>query len=176
MTEKKVIVSGLTLKYTGLFDMYELFALIDRWCKENGYDREEHKHEVIVNAQGTQVDLEVKPNRTISDYIKHIIEMRIKAADLKTVTVEVDGKTRKLQEGTVSIAFGAKQTSDLEGKWVSNAFSYFFRVIMDKYLYSGYISDYEGRLKQDTKMLYTEISSYLNTNKYRFPQAAGERP
>ena len=168
MVEKKLVISDLTLKYTGLFNLQELYYVIDRWSKEMAYDKEEHKHEVQVHSDGVTVNIDTRPYKKISDYIKHIVKCRIQGDKLKDVVVKVDGKETKLQEGTITIILDGYQQTDWEGKWVSNAFSYFLRTIIDKYIYSGYLENYESILKDHVKQLYAEISSYLNMNKYRF--------
>ena len=168
MAEKKAIITGLKLKYEGLFDLKELYHVMERWFKEMGYDKDDYGHEYKVFEDSKVLNLDIRPYRSVSEYVKLMMIIKITCANLKDVVVKIDGKDTKLQDGDVTFVFNGYVISDYEKRWVANAFSYFLRVIIDKYLYSGYMRDFEGLCKEDVSSIYTELSAYLNINKYRF--------
>ncbi len=168
MTEKRVVVSGLKLSYSGLFNLEEFYAVFERFIKEMGYDKKEVQHDVKVFEDEKVINLDLRPTRTVSDYVQFLLVIKFNASKVRDVIVNLDGKDVKLQKGDVSVTFNGYVFTDLEGKWMSNALTYFFRVIIDKYIYAGYIKDFDSILKDDVNTLYTEMSSYLNINKYRF--------
>jgi hypothetical protein len=168
MAEKKAVISGLSLKYLGLFDMKEFYSIIERWLKDMGYDKDDYTHEYNVFEEGKVIKIELRPYRSVSDYVKLYMKINIVANNLKDVIVKIDEKDTQLQDGNVSVVFAGFVITDYEKRWVSNALSYFFRVIIDKYLYSGYIRNFEKLMMEDINLLYEELSSYLNLNKYRF--------
>jgi hypothetical protein len=170
MSEKKLIISGLKLNYVGLFNLHELYSIIERYFKDMGYDKDDKKHEVKVFKEGKTIDIDMRPYRSVSDYAKLVIKMVLSVQDAKDVVVKIDGKDVKLQEGKISFTFDGFVITDYEKRWVTNAMAYFFRVLIDKYLYSGYIKEFDDLCREDINLLYNEISSHLNINKYRYSE------
>ena len=146
----------------------EFYSIIERWLKDMGYDKDDYTHEYNVFEEGKVIKIELRPYRSVSDYVKLYMKINIVANNLKDVIVKIDEKDTQLQDGNVSVVFAGFVITDYEKRWVSNALSYFFRVIIDKYLYSGYIRNFEKLMMEDINLLYEELSSYLNLNKYRF--------
>ncbi|MFT4310700.1 MAG: hypothetical protein ACMXYC_03640 [Candidatus Woesearchaeota archaeon] len=167
MGERLIVVEPKNLSYTGYFKLNELYYIIEKWLKEMGYDKKEKEHDVMVYPEGKTIFVRLIPDKSVSEFIKHVIEIKLHISNLKDVTITVDGKQTAVQEGKINIMIRAIQEGDQENRF-TQPFWYFMRLVIDKYLFANFINDHTSILKDDVHMLYTEMSAYLNINKYRF--------
>jgi len=166
MSEQKIIVDNLELRYEGLLSIKDLYKLIDDWLKENGYDKVEKLNMEKVSEGGKYIELVLEPEKYLTDFIKNIIKIRLIGRNIKEVEVERDGKKEMMNEGEIYIRFDAVLETDYEGRWEQRPTFYFLRVLVDKYVYKFYTGKYEAGLKKDLMELHTQIKSFLNLYKY----------
>ena len=166
MAERRIIVDHLKLSYEGLFNATELYALIDDFFREKGYDKREVKNEEQVTPNGKYVDLVLQPWKKITDYIRHIIRVDIKMFHLTEVEVEKDGHKVKLHKGRVNITFDGFLDSDYEHRWDQKPFYFFIRTIFDKFIYKSYMEEYAGILVDNINQLNKTIKAFLNLYRY----------
>ena len=102
MAERRVIVDGLKLKYKGLFNVEELYKLIDHWFREKAYT----KHELVCQEQvfkdGREIKVVKEPYKKITDYAKFVINVTINISSMKDVTIERDSKKLNLNDASLS--------------------------------------------------------------------------
>ena len=166
MSEKKIIIDESEIAYEGLFDLKELYALIDEFLKQKNYDKVEKTNQEFVGQSGKEVSYVLTPYMTISDFVKKHIKISLSAKDLKDVEVEIDGVKRKMQQGKLSILLSGIIETDYEGRWEQTAFYYFIRTLFNKYVYRQHNQDFEGQIQSDVHMLREQIGGLLNL--YRF--------
>ena len=164
--ERKLLVSGLTLEYEGLFDSPELFKFIEDWFKTHGYEKHEIKNIERVTEKGKQVQLEQMPYRDINDYTRFEVYMRIRINDLTEAKIKRQGKEFKTNKGTVSVNMDAFLATDIRYRWEGHPFRFFLRTIFTRFINKEYIRTYEQRLIEDVKNFHGELKSYLNLNRY----------
>lgn len=167
MPEKKVVVPAITLKYSGLFDLQDLLLVYEHWLKSTGYDKQEITHELKVFEDGKHLMMLLRPDYSPSDYVKYILETKIIGEKMKDTVVSLDGKKVALLEGNISISIEGIMISDQANKMSNNAWWYFLKLLIDKYIYAGYIKDFDALLRKHVYALHAEISAYLNVTKYR---------
>ena len=166
MVEKYVVVDKLRLTYEGLFNVSELYKLIDGWLRTKSYDKHELKNIEKVRPEGKFIEIELFPWKKLTDYAISLIRLRIIMTDIKEVEVEREGKKAKMNQGTVHMVFDGMLETDYEKRWESKPIFYFLRAIVDKYIYRSYLDGYKQVIMQDVNQLHTQIKAFLNLYRY----------
>ncbi|MDP2750223.1 MAG: hypothetical protein Q8O89_05300, partial [Nanoarchaeota archaeon] len=89
--ERELVVDRIRLTYEGLFDAKDLFAIMDKFFREKGYDKRELRNIEQVKPEGKYVELEVIPWKKTTDYFRNELWVRTILSELKEVEVEKDG-------------------------------------------------------------------------------------
>lgn len=166
MVEQRLIVDHMRLSYEGLFNVSDLFMMIDSFFKEKGYDKREVRNIEIVRTEGKYIEIELMPWKKINDYVRHIIRLEMKMFNVKEVDVEKDGNKVKLNSGRINFVFDAYLQTDWENKWDMKPMYFFIRTLFDKFIYKSYTNMSEGILVENVNQLHTYIKSFLNLYRY----------
>lgn len=166
MSELRLLVDHEKLNYEGLFNVTELYQLIDNFFREKGFDKREVMNEEHIRTEGKYIMIELMPWKKITDYINHIIRIEIKMFGIKDVEVEKDGHKIKLNKGRMNIIFDAYLETDYEHRWEQKPMFFFLRTIFDKFIYGIYTKEGAGELKATTYELKDVIKGFLNLYKY----------
>lgn len=164
--EKRLIVDQLKLAYDGIFDLPGLYRLIDQFFYDRSWDKWEKMNTEQVLPKGRQIKIEITPWKSITDYFKINMRVRIHGVDIKSIEVERDGAKVQLNEGKVMIIIDGYVTSDKHGRWESTPLWWFLRVLSDKYILKGHYFQAEQWLLSDVDDIYLRIKSFLNVYKY----------
>ncbi len=167
MPEYKLLIDGLTVSYEGLFEIKELYKLLEDWFKENKYEKKETLNQEIVKEDKKQLFLVLEPFKSVSDYHEYRLQVRIAAGDLREVEVEKDGVKMRMQKGNVSVVINAFLVSDKEMRWAHRPLFFFMRVLIDKFIYKMYVDRFEAGLRNEITNLHTTIKSFLNLYRYK---------
>ena len=168
MAERRTIVSGKVLKYEGLFNAKELFGVIDTWFADNSFaDRVEVEHMEKVTKTHKQVEIYYQPYKKVSDYAKIEIRLLISMMDLKKTVVEYEGHKTNINEGSLEIVFDGYLTTDYENRFENSAEFFFWRALMDKFIFKTYTSKDEARIEKYVAELFNHLRQYLNATKYK---------
>jgi len=169
MTEKHLVVDQLKLTYEGLFDLSELYRLIDSWFYEKGWDKYEKMNQELVTPSGRQIRIILEPWKSISDYFKINIRIKINFIDIKDVEVEKEGQKIMINQGEVKIIFDGYVTSDRRGLWNNKPLYWFLSILFNKYIFHENYNRAERWVLSDLDDLYQRIKSYLNVYRYNDP-------
>ena len=166
MAEKKIVYQDKFISFEGLFDLKGLFRSIVKWFNEHGYDMWENKNFEEVYEDGKKIIFELIPYKKVSDYYK--LEIRVFAVfeNLKEVEIEIKGVKQKLLKGAANFTFDAILVTDYEHRWEGRPTYYFYRALIDKFIYKSYTDRYEGELVKDAKDVQEEVKAYLNMFRY----------
>ena len=165
MVERRIIVDGISVGMTGLFEIEELYKLIDHWLRERAYTKHELTVEEQVYKDGKKVYVCKEPYKKISDYAKYIIRIEIEADNMRDTSVEIDKKSRTVQEGDIKVTFTGFLTTDYEGHWDKKPLFYFLRALFDQYIYKVHTDRYEGGLIEEINLLYNLVKKFLNVHR-----------
>jgi hypothetical protein len=176
MTERTLVIDQQKLSYDGLFDLAELYRLIDSWFYEKGWDKYEHINEEQTTPEGRQIRLVLEPWKSITDYFKIIIRIKANFNDIKDIEVEKEGKKVRLNQGEVKMIFDGYVLSDRHGRWNKKPFLWFLSIIFNKYLFKENYNKAERWLLSDLDDFYQRIKSFLNTYKYDYSTPASPAP
>lgn len=166
MTEK-INVGDRSVTYSGIFNMYDVYKILDDWQKKNNYDKTEKESKEFITPEGKYLEFYLEPARKESDYVRFVIKINIKVRNLKETVVEIDGEKRNMHEGELEIGFGAWLDTDYEEAWSTKPGLYFLRILMDKYIYKMYTSKFVGKLKGEMDELVNQVKSFLNLYKFQ---------
>jgi hypothetical protein len=166
MPEKKIVYQDKFISFEGLFNLKDLFRTIIKWFNEHGYDMFENKNYEEVYEDGKKIIFELIPYKKVSDYYK--LEIRVFAVfeSLKEVEIELHGVKQRLLKGRANFTFDAILVTDYEGRWETKPTYYFYRALIDKFIYRSYTDRYEAQLVKDAKEVQEEIKAYLNMFRY----------
>lgn len=166
MAEMRLIVDHEKLNYEGLFNVKELYQLIDNFFREKGFDKREVRNEEHIRPDGKYIMLELMPWKKITDYINHIIRVEIKMFGVTDVEIEKNKHKIRLSKGRINIIFDAYLQTDYEHRWEQRPMFFFLRTIFDKFVYKIYTQEAIGQLKANTYELKDIIKGFLNLYKY----------
>jgi hypothetical protein len=166
MAEKKIVFKDKNLSFTGIFDMKGLFRTINKWFEDHSYDMFENKNYEDVYEQDKKIIFELIPYKKITDYHKFEIRVFAVCESLKEADVELKGVKHKLIKGDIFFTFDATLITDYEGRWESRAQYFFFRTLIDKFIYKSHTKEYEQDLIKEVNALEEEVKSYLNMFRY----------
>jgi|SRR3989338_5101239 len=168
MAERRLVVDHMKVSYEGLFDLHELYTLINQWLKDKGFDSREQRNQEHVRPGGRFIELELLPWKKITDYARHVVRLNIKILGLKDVVVEEDGKRVTLNKGTVNITLDGYLDMDYEDRWEAKPFYFFIRTLFDKFVYRTYSTQYEELLIENCLQILSTIKAFLNLYQYQF--------
>lgn len=166
MAETQIIIREKTLEYEGLFDPKELYTIIDEFYRSNHFDRNEFTNSEHVYKDGKQLRLDVRPYKKISDYVKIEVKIELFASHLKEQLIEIKGIKKKLYKGHVKIMFTGYLITDYEGSWEMKPFYYLLRMLVDKFIYKGYLEEAKNYLVSTINKSFNEIRTYLNMHRF----------
>ena len=166
MAERDFVVDHMRLSYEGIFNVTELYKLIDNWLREKGYDKKEKRMAEKVAKDGKFIEWEMEPWKKITDYARIVIKLRTIMTDIKEVDIEVDGSKVKMNQGKADFIFDGFLETDYENRWESKPLYYFLRTLFDKYIFKPYTSGYYSNVIDDVNDLHTRIKSFLNLYRY----------
>lgn len=165
MGEKRLIVDQLRLNYSGLMNTSELYKTVLGWFYERGYDMFERRNSQIITPTGKHMELEIVPWKKNSDYAQTEIKLRWFIKDATDIEVEKEGVKLKLQQGELQLIIDAWLVTDYQDQWEKKPAMYFFRTLVDKFIFRGYTDKFESMLVSDVHHLHTRIKSLLNMYK-----------
>src|SRR3989338_925205 len=166
MSENRLIVDQTKLTYEGVFDLKGLFEMITQFFYEKGGDYVEKLNTEQIMPQGKTIKIELAPYKNITDYYKLIYRIRIYGTGIKQVELSKDGAKVPLDDGKLMIVIDGYIMSDRYNKWENQPVQWFFRALVDKYIFKVHFLKAEQWLLSDIDDLYLRIKSFLNVYRH----------
>lgn len=166
MAERRIVVDNLMLQYEGLFDVKELFLMIDKWLRQKAYDKMEKRNHEHVLKEGKYIEIELEPWKKVTDYAKIVINMYIHMYNIKDIMVKKDNQDIKMNTGKIKIRFIGYLVTDYEHKWEGKPVWWFLRTVMDRWVYKVSADKYEAAVAENVKHLYQNVKAFLNLYRY----------
>ncbi len=168
MGERFLIVDHLKFSYEGLFDMTEFYNLVGRWFFEKGWDWTEKMSQERITQEGRQIRIILEPWKSVTEFYKLLMVIKLYATDVKEVEVEYNNQTLKRNQGLIRMTFDGYVMADRTGEWTSKPLYWFLTVLAQKYFFRDHFKKMEAWIKSDIDDLYHKIKTYLNTSKYTY--------
>ena len=166
MAEIKTLIDGKSLSYEGVFNIKELYRIVDTWFRDRGYDKQELKNWEDVSENEKQIVLEIVPTKRVSDYAKIDIRVFMIFSKLSELDIEKDNIRYKMNKGRAEFYFDAYVVTDYENKWQTNPMYFFIKNVLDKFVYRVYTAAYDTEAIRDCTEIENEIRSFLNMNRF----------
>ncbi|MEK6809172.1 MAG: hypothetical protein AABY40_00705 [Nanoarchaeota archaeon] len=164
MTEKNLVINQKKIVYNGIFRTDELLSVIKQALQEKNYRYQEKKSEELVTAAGRVLQLELRPIKSVAQYVSLMIKIHLALDNITETTKEVSGVKQKFQQGDVFIAFDAWSLTDYEGRWGSKPLNFFLKGFIRKYLYKFPLEEgFTRQLVGDTAYVYGQIKNLLQS-------------
>ena len=166
MVARKVLSFGESFNYKGIIESKKLYNLINKWLEQRGYDLLETMNSEHVYPDGKQILIDMEPYNEISDYAKVILHIIIDMRKLKEKTIKHKDKKEKVMTGEATFTFHTYLETDRDGLFQSDPLMFFFKTIMERFLYKSYDQQYSEEVIRDKNELMREIKSFLNMNQF----------
>jgi hypothetical protein len=167
MVERKLLVDEESMDYEGLFDLTELYSIIDDFLKLKGYDKFEPLNEEIISPSGKDIHIIIRPMKWHTDYIRKNLKVEIQMSKVKEVETEIDKVKVKLHQGKIKMLFSCYLETDWEGRWEQKPIYYFIRTMFDKFVYRKHTQDFEREIVSDLNELKDKLGAYLNLHRFK---------
>lgn len=168
MPERRVVVNWVSIKYDGLFNLNELYLMIENWFRQKGYDWLELKNYEQSLKTGKDIEIDLWPYKKISDYHKLNLRVYFLVKEMKDVSVKKDGTDIGMNQGTLHIRFKGYMDTDYDDRWGGKPFMFFLRHIFDNIIYAFLTKKSAGILSEDIEHLSSYVKNYLNMSKKPF--------
>jgi len=157
MAEIDIVVPGLKVTKEGVFNLKEVYDLINEFLGQRGYDVVEK--EQVRNESGKLV-IKYEAEKKADDYTKFVINVSITGVGVK----EVELKNKKAFSGKFTVKIEAKLKKDYEDTWDQGPFQRFLRGIYDKFVLGSKFDQYGKDLTDEANAFYNELKSYIGVN------------
>lgn len=165
MIEKKSVVDRLNFSYNGVFDIVEFYKAVEDWKAIHHKEKEIKKKLEEATPSGKNIEWSVELWRFMSHHDKTMIRVKALFSNIKDVQIAKAGFTRTLQHGNVLIILDAFLESDYHHEWIMKPWVYFFRAIIDRYIYNFWTERYVGKLRSETYELHKHINAFFSMYK-----------
>ena len=167
MAENKILIFDKEFSFEGLLSVQGFYREARSWLEEHGYSPFEVKHEEQIFEDGKQIFIEMNGEKKLSDYAKVFWISKMTFTNIEDVSVDKDGESVKMNKGKVVCVNMVISKTDWDKTFEQNAFQYFIRLMMDKYIFKSYLSRAEKRAKDDYFTFENKLKSYLNMGTFR---------
>ena len=159
MTEIDYVVRPITLSYSGVVNLKEIYELIRAWFNDKGFFTMEKESEGSDEESESSFSTAFEASKKIEEYTKYIIKIKIKSSSLKETSEQYK------YQGDFRISFESYLEKDYEDKYENKPFVKFFKGIWEKFAERSRFNKYEDELKDLTYSIYNEVKAFLNLAK-----------
>ncbi len=119
----KVPTGPIVIRYNGLFDFDGFYSAMIDWCKNMGFlfQEDTYKHKVP-SPTGAEQEFTWKAEKETTNYVKNSLTISGHLWDASEVTVEKNGKKKKLTKGRFEIVIVGTLITDWQKKWKGSKF------------------------------------------------------
>lgn len=155
------VMKPVEIRYKGIYDYEGLYQLIRKWFDEHNYDFMENKYKDKVGGPfGNEVELKMKPELKVTEFIKYHITVETHFWDVKEFEAEFQGEKKKVTDGRFWIKLSASiefdYTGRFHGKWKT-----WLEFLVTKVLRRYYEIKYYDQLKYDVYGLQKQMKEHL---------------
>lgn len=160
-------LEDVTIGYEGIFNIQELYQVIDEFLRTKGYGKTENVNREVVHESGKDIFIVMSPSKDHTDYVEKMISIVLDIRNAKDVEVTIDGKKRKMQKAKINIDLQAILKTDWEGKWNDKNAFFLIRAIYDKWIFKSHTQSYAAETVSDMHFLRDQLKGYLNLSRQR---------
>ncbi len=166
MVERKCVIEGLRINYSGIFEIQEFFKLVEDWMDEKQRQKEIKKKLEHVEVDGKFVEWFIECWRFDTDLVKTNVILRARFKSVKDVILDKGNHKKKYQNGDALILLDGFVETRYEGQWTQNPVYAFMRTLWDKYIHKGWSERYDAPTRNDANDLYKRIDVFFKGYRY----------
>lgn len=161
MAEKQEVARE-RVRFSGIFDYPGAYSFAHSWLyDEKLYGVIEERYNETVKGNARDIFIQWKATRTLSDYFRIELRIKIDITGLSDVEAEIDGEKKKMNRGKIEVDIRGILVRDPYSKWDTTPVSRFFRDVYNKYIIPGKIETMEQRVATVVKDFKDEIKAFL---------------
>ena len=160
MADKDQIIKEKA-EHRGIFDFPAFYAYANATLTDWGYSVVEEKYSEKVSGNSREITVEWKATRGLSDYFKIEVFIRFVLRGLTDVEVEMEGKKKKMNQGTIEAEIKGSLIRDPESKWESTPFYRFLKDLYVKYVIPARIDTAQDEVRSDVQTYKEQLKSFL---------------
>ena len=169
MSEKKQVLYDLKSTYSGPFLMEDFYAEVEKWGKDNDFEKERKRKTEHVTKNGKSIEWHIEFNKHLDELHHSVIILRVTADNLKEVTITKNRKKMRINNGDVFVDVNAFIESHIHGSFYQmKPVYYLMRTLVDKYIYNFWTGKYDGVVNSSGRELFKAINSFFNLQKYKY--------
>ncbi len=166
MTEKKQIVHGLRLHYSGPFSVEEFYAEVEDWMEKKHLHKEIKRKSEHIVKNSKKGDWMIEAWKSFDHFEKEMIQIHATMHDLKERSVIRNKKTVKFQYAEVYIEINGYIESEYTYQWTQAPIYYFVKSLYDKYIWP-ILDKYDGAVYGDCYDLHKRLKAYFELYRMR---------
>ncbi|MBS3163178.1 hypothetical protein J4427_00625 [Candidatus Woesearchaeota archaeon] len=119
MSEKLVIGKELKVKYSGIFDLNDMYRKMKFWLEWHNYGPEKGMEKMYIERikpNGKQVEIKWVATDEASSYVNKVIEVTFFVIGLESIELEKEGKKIKTKKGDIEMRFTAYLVLNVDDK------------------------------------------------------------
>ena len=168
MAERKQVLYDLRYTYSGPFVVEELFAEIDNWIREKGFDQEPKKKLEHVTKNGVNIELITQIHSHLDELHHGLIIVRLLMHNIKEDAIKKKGKKFNINHGEVFVNIDGMVQSHIHGSfWQVKPVYYFIRSLIDQYIWNFWSFKWDSKVNTDCHDLFKRIKTYFDMQKYK---------
>ena len=160
-------VGDAALSFDGLFDIQDIYRIVDDFTRAKGYAKKEIMNKEIIGEDAKDILVVFQPDKDVTEYVEKRIKIVVDAKNVKEVEVTIDGKKRKMLKGALFFAMKAYIVTDWEGKWEDRGIYFFIRALYDKWIYRSQTKEFVADVINDMNFIKDQVRAYLNMQRER---------
>ena len=169
MSEYKQVLYDLRTTYNGPFLVEDFYAEVDNWIKEKGYEKEPKKKMEHVTKNGKKIEWMIEAHVHLDDLHQSVIVVRALMDNIKEVVVKRDKKKIRINNGDVFVDINGFVEGHTHASFYQvKPIYYFFRTLIDKYVYHFWSDKYDGKVNSDGRDLFKRVRSFFEVQKYKY--------
>jgi RNA-splicing ligase RtcB len=163
----KVVVIKEKMDHSGIFDFKGFYNYAHSWFVEEGFGVVENRYSEKVSGNSRNIMVEWMASKSLSDYFKVQIKLKLEINELTDVEVEIDKERKKMNKGKIKLDATGTLVFDHENKWENSALSRFFRDVYNKYVIPGRVVDMQGLVVGSVANFKEEMKAFLELSGQR---------
>jgi len=168
VAERYLVVDRLKFSYEGLFNVSEVYAVITNFFFDKGWDYYEKVNQELVTPSGKQFRFVIKPFKSVTDFYKIHILIKLNFFDVKEVEIEHKGQMVRMNQGLMRMMIDAHIQADRKEVWTDGGVKWFLQLIFQKYFFKQHFDQTKDWLESDVSDLYEKVRTYMNSYNYRY--------
>ena len=159
MAEKIELIKE-KVTHNGLVDFTALYNYAYSWLKdEENYGVSETRYNEKVSGNARDIDIEWNAYKNVSDYFSIDFKIKWEIRGLAEVEVEIDGKKKKMNKGSVAVEVKGHLIRDRKSEWDASPFYRFIREVYNKYIVPTRVDILEDKVKDDVRKFVEVLKS-----------------